>query len=133
MKDNLHVEVTLKHVVSVEQMRDLLCCALEGGVNHWADYKPGFSPPEEDLVDGPSGVWEGLHHYWFEHPQYKLIITDRVTGKIHEISYSRLKLGVIDLAKKYPSHVVSILNEDMDAETGDAFLQCCILGDIYYG
>ena len=132
-KDNFNVDVLVKHRVSVEQMRDLLSCALEGGANHWADYKSGFSPSEEDLVEGPGGIWTGLSQYWFEHPQYKLAVTDRVTGKVHEIDYSRLKLGIIDLAKKYPSHVVSILNDDMDAEVGDAFLQCCILGDIYYG
>tara|TARA_B100000073_G_C23517063_1_gene486262 strand:+ start:190 stop:594 length:405 start_codon:yes stop_codon:yes gene_type:complete len=132
-KEDLSVDVLVKHQISVEQIRGLLCCALEGGVNYWADYKVGFSPSEKDLDDEPGGVWKGLHHYWIEHPKYMLVVTNRIAGIEHKINYSRLKLGVIDLAKKYPNHIVSILNEGTDAEVGDAFLQCCLLGDIYYG
>lgn len=132
-KDNLYIEVMVKHRISTEQLRDLLSCALEGGINYWADYKAGYSPTEEELAQGPGGIWEGLPQYWVEHPDYKLIIRDIAEGKDLELTYSGLKLGIVDLAKKYPHHVYSITNDEMDAETGDAFIQCCVLGDIYYG
>lgn len=132
-KDNLHVEVTVKHRISTEQLRDLLSCALEGGINYWADYRAGYSPTKEELAQGPGGIWEGLPEYWFEHPDYKLLVNDRGEGKTLELTYSAMKLGLVDLANKYPHRILDIINDDMDAETGDVFIQCCLFGDVYYG
>jgi len=37
------------------------------------------------------------------------------------------------MAEKYPRHFANFAQEAEDAETGDVFIQCCVLGEIVYG
>lgn len=38
----------------------------------------------------------------------------------------------LELLPKYPRHLLSILTENADGETGDVFLQLCLFGEIKY-
>ena len=44
-----------------------------------------------------------------------------------------LRRGLQVLADKYPRIAGAIVSEDSDAASGDALLQCAILGDVIYG
>ena len=37
------------------------------------------------------------------------------------------------MANKYTWHFDNFINDNADAETGDVFLQCSVLGDIVFG
>jgi hypothetical protein len=37
------------------------------------------------------------------------------------------------MAREAPQHFADFLNENDDADTGDVFVQCCLLGEIRYG
>lgn len=130
-KGPVTVQLTVR--ISNAQIRDLLSTALEGGINYWADYEAGFTPDKEAMAEKLSGVWEGLPVYFIEDPEYKIVITDMYASKTHELTYDRIRLGLVDMAAKYPGHMRNLLTEEFDAETGDVFIQCCLFGDVYYG
>ena len=130
-KGPVTVQLTVR--ISNEQIRDLLSAALEGGINYWADYEAGFTPDKEAMANKLRGVWEGLPVYFIEDPKYTLLIKDMYESKTHELTYERLRLGLVDMATKYPGHMQKLLTDEFDAETGDVFIQCCVFGDIIYG
>lgn len=132
MSDNLYT-VTTKVNVSLEEIADLLCCGLEGGINYWASYKAGYVPTTEELTNYSSGSYKGLPEYTLEHPDYSLIIQDKNTEVEHRLNLKGLKLGLVDMASKFPRHFKEVIEYNCDAETGDVFLQCCVFGDIIYG
>jgi hypothetical protein len=37
------------------------------------------------------------------------------------------------MAADYPRHFADLVNENDDADTGDAFVQCCVFGEVIYG
>lgn len=56
--------------------------------------------------------------------------------KKHTVTTKKIKEAVELMAEKYPRHFRNAVLDDgvaMDAETGDVFLQLCVLGDIVYG
>jgi hypothetical protein len=44
-----------------------------------------------------------------------------------------LAKGLQTMAEKYPRHFADFVAENDDADTGDVFLQCVVLGDVVYG
>ena len=133
MVDNFPYTVTTKVNITRDQIVDLLCYGLEGGINYWATYSAGFIPTPEEMAKYVDGVYSGLPVYDIGHPDYKLIIRDIETNKQHTLTLEKLRLGVADMASKYPRHFNSFIQDDPDAETGDVFIQCCVFGDIIYG
>jgi len=125
--------VTTKVRVRVKEITDLLCCGLEGGIHHWAGFRSGYNPEPEELARYTEGCYKGLPVYALEHPNYVLIIQDRNTMEEYPITLDRLKLGLTDMAAKFPHHFSNVMQDNCDAETGDVFLQCCVFGDIIYG
>ena len=83
--------------------------------------------------------------YWSENSlEYESVVKKVMTGgnitikdleeeKEYILNASMFRKGLTIIAKKYSSHFSDILKDDTDAMTGDAFLQCCLLGDIIYG
>lgn len=49
------------------------------------------------------------------------------------IGRAEVQTGLDKMANDYPSHLGDFINENYDAETADAWWQCCVLGDIIYG
>jgi hypothetical protein len=37
------------------------------------------------------------------------------------------------MQEQYPRHFSNFISENYDAETGDVFLQCCLLGKVKFG
>lgn len=58
--------------------------------------------------------------------------TDDAPDSTFVLNRGALKKGLEVMAKKYPRHTADFLTGNEDAETGDAFLQCCVFGDIWY-
>jgi hypothetical protein len=52
---------------------------------------------------------------------------------VYRLDLAALKKGLQILGEKYPHLMSDFVNENEDAITGDAYIQCCLLGDIVYG
>lgn len=114
-----------------EQVMNLLCAALEGGSNYWISEVHQGEEPAQPLDNDFA---------WFEWwPVYggsiKLVELDPDTGerKQHILNKDVLREGLAKMAEKSPRHFADVLAGNDDGETGDVFLQYCLLGELIYG
>ncbi len=108
----------------IERLKDLLCCAFEGGTNYWID-----------RVETPPMHKRPLEmEFWHEAPIYDLaLIIHHDRDQVATLNGHALLRGLTVLKQKYPRHWHNFEIENEDAETGDVFVQCCIFGEIIYG
>lgn len=104
------------HVHQTQEVQDLLIGAVEGGSNYWAQ----FSTKGGDFYD-------------FDKEGYALNVHDKEGGKDYTLDLKAISKGLRVFAKKSPLLYQDFLKGDMDAETSDCFLQCCVFGEIVYG
>jgi hypothetical protein len=113
----------------------LLVSAFEGGSNYWyridnsrTVYARGLSNGSFEyltlvpLVEGCSLI---VQHDANEDGKY--------VDCPHPLNRARLIAGMQLMAEKWPHHCRDVLAENADADTGDVYLQCCVLGDLVYG
>lgn len=128
----------------VKTVRGLLCSALEGGANYWHtvsrySFAPGVA--KEDFIG--KGRFVDPEVYW--HPTQLIpfapgcaveiaeLDEDESKQKVHRLDREAMQRGLQVMLDKYPHHFADVLKENADAETGDVFLQCCLLGELVYG
>ena len=128
--------VTLSISLTVEHISDVLCSALEGGSNYWYNIEEYITPPTWEFSSEPKRD-NGFH--WAQdyplNPGGALMMSDKDDygqGTVNRLDLVTIHKGLTVLAEKYPHHVADILMENADAGTGDAFLQCCLFGEIVY-
>lgn len=144
---NLDIKVHVPMTVKATVIGNLLCCAFEGGSNYWYEID-GYEFPDgisyEDFREG--GRFTDPKNYFHPaqiiplHAGCSVLIADRETEvepgenrPHHSLDRDNLIRGLEVLAAKYPHHYSDILAENEDADTGDAYLQCCLFGEIVYG
>jgi hypothetical protein len=129
--------------VSDEMIHGALCCAFEGGTGYWCridDYDLAEGLTLEDFHEG--GKMQNGEIYW--HPSQLIpmaegcaVICCEHAGPEepkHRLDRAAIERGLQVMADKYPEHFTDLLNwRRCDADTGDAFLQCCLLGELVYG
>ena len=106
--------------VSEERMSDLLESGFYGGTDHWCCIRSGSI---KSLLAGTKNIviqelGDDMNDY---------------TGKKHELKRDMLEPGLKLLAEKFQHHWNNVLEDNIDADTGDAFIQCAVLGDIVFG
>lgn len=119
----------------LDRVADLLCSALEGGSNYWYRIETFHAPPARDFV------WDEKHVY--RHVEYPLshggaLIFSTAAdgeddGKRYRLDLHSVLIGLRVFREKFPRHFGDWLAENDDADTGDAFLQCCLFGEMVYG
>ena len=122
-------EVQIKVKISEERMKGLLCCAMEGGSNYWAEIVKYVIPKDADTstvefkhIDIP--FIEGCG----------ILIQDQFGDEEPKLlNIDAMKKSLQIMGEKYKWHLDNFLKENDDAETGDVFLQCALYGDIIYG
>lgn len=117
-----------------QRIKDLLCCAFEGGSNYWYDIKDYMIPA-------------GISLDALEYPQLDLpllqdgavIITDLEARdgsepSFHDVKLNRTSLlnGLILMYHNHPKHFADFMAENEDAITGDVFLQLACFGDVIF-
>jgi hypothetical protein len=128
-----------------QRLKDLICCGIEGGIGYWAeiyDYEFGSGFSSKDFLEG--GKMTDPKNYW--HPSQLIPFvkgcsvvlqqTDVEAGEeadVWRLNRQALVDGLTIMMNKYPRHAANFLDENEDAETGDVFIQCCLLGEIVYG
>lgn len=122
--------------VSFQRAADLLCCAIEGGSNYWAEIVKVKEPKEFSfLMDSDLGG-ENPKPYLSDYPFNGGSITfSDGEGDMPDttLDLEAIKKGLQVLATEHPSHWKDFLNENEDADTGDVFLQCCLYGEVVFG
>jgi hypothetical protein len=119
-----------------------LCSALEGGSNYWYTIVEFVQPNKFlNFSDVHQHDERKLNPEIYRHLDYPtnpggaLVIKDKEDedGKLYRLDLNACARGLQVMQEKYPRHFGAFLSEDDDAETGDVFLQCCLLGDVVYG
>lgn len=130
-------EVPTRGGLSDENIRNLLTSAFEGGSNYWyaeLEPHPDNDKPEEDFWIGGPQQGETYYHWAQLMPLTEgcaVMFRDRETGQRHTLDCEACERGATHL-QQYPRHFAAAVADDGDADTGDAFLQCCIFGEVVY-
>jgi len=139
------VSVTVPFEVKIKRLGDLLCCALEGGSNYWYRIEKFVIPDKFENYcfeeDDKSKQPEIFRHIDYPtNPGGAIIVSDFHGNDDDEegmtetkVDLEQLQKGLMIMAQKYPKHFSDFMNENEDADTGDVFLQCCVLGELVYG
>lgn len=53
--------------------------------------------------------------------------------EVWRLDMDAIKRGCDVMSTKFPRHWANFIAENEDADTGDAFVQCCLFGDLVYG
>lgn len=117
--------VNIEFKITKQMIQDLLVCAFEGGSNYW--YSQLEPLAETSKKEHPSdSFYDNLVTNGFN-------LYDNEGGKHHKVTPGAFKIAMQIMRDKYPSHLADVQKENMDAATGDVFLQLAIFGDIIYG
>lgn len=125
-------EVLVTIPVTWRRICDLICTGIEGGFSSWLHHinrdsswrgsDPAYYQPE----------------FWLQGGRYSAKFdskSDREgdgSGRA-TIDAAALITGLRTMATKEPLQFANFLNENDDAITGDAFLQCVLLKEVIYG
>lgn len=96
-----------------------------------------LSPPSEKTKEAMDAIggWDGRGWTAFLHGRYddKVIVTDdEGTEHVVTLRQARERIQTV-FAEKHKRHLMDIVNEDDDGDTGDVLLQCIALGEVVYG
>jgi len=125
---------TVTITVSDRTIADLLCSAIEGGSNYWIG---NMSPRPGKRAVKPWG--DDYTPSYIEAPfSGSLVIMvsdedDERSNNTYTLNRARLKQGLQIMAEDYPEAFSEVLADNMDATTGDMFLQCCLFNEVVYG
>jgi hypothetical protein len=121
------MEVNIKRTFKDDDIKDLLCNALEGGSGYWCAIKRHENP------DNVKCEYKHLDLPFTEKGGVIIIVPEDEDDKEYRLDRASMKKGLEIMAEKYDWHYRNFINDDADAETGDVFLQCSLLGDIIFG
>lgn len=114
--------VQVQHEFEPSAVANLLVSAFEGGSNYWAHPKTYNAKTADRIVAGELTIE---------------VVEDCGEGDepvTHKLDLAALHRGLEIMARSTPGrHFNNFVNGDDDAETGDVFLQLCLLGKIVYG
>jgi hypothetical protein len=129
------VEIVQSHEFSTENINDLICTALEGGINYWCS-------SAEIVKDKPTKTFVGVSaedqtnvHYASDVIGYggKLTLTDAEDpDETWELDLPKMLKGI----KRYcedRNESLSDLMDNHDAETADCIVQYALFDEIVYG
>jgi len=122
MKFNIEIEI------SNDQVETLICSAFEGGSNYWMDFDT--NPLIKDFKWNSNNYPAQIVNGDVEVNIYDNANDEELLGRLNTIT---IQQGLKIMVDKYPAYFADIINENDDAETGDVFMQCCIMGEVVFG
>lgn len=124
------------HGVPLEEVRSLIVSAIEGGSNSWIDGEIIAREPSawehEDMYIRPEKAAHWYHDYPLN-PGGGLIFRVYEDTETYILDLASIEKGLEILQERYPHYWRDIEDENADAYTGDAFLQCALFGELVYG
>jgi hypothetical protein len=136
--------IQVSHEISKARIGCLLCSAFEFGSGYWCsiDRDACVEPPEVDfeafkgdsILEGPDVYY---HIHWPLSDGGSLALYDAEEGPEKgdrwTLDLEACRRGLQVMAVKYPRHFANFMRENDDSETGDVYLQCCLLGELVFG
>lgn len=113
--------VLLNVPVSRQLLMDLLCTAVEGGSNYWAQFSKAERTPDLDYLSV---------HVREQEASGCARVSRTVTADDLALGLERLATAKFATATQ---HLADALSEDGDATTADVVLQMTLFGDVVYG
>lgn len=124
--------------IPAKDIAGLLCSGFEGGVGYWCRIMDFRTPKVVRPMIDETEV--------FRHTDYPLLEGGAVICRLYDEpgqsdqKYDKLVLdraaiqrGLTLMAEKCPKHWADFIDENYDSNTGDVFIQLCLLGDVVYG
>jgi len=111
--------------ITEERVKDLLCCAFEGGSNYWYFIQS---------YNHPNGVLPKMEFWYLDLPLLEggsLTITAEGQPP-KKLDLESIQRGLKLLPEKCPRQWADFIAEDEDAITGDCFLQLCLYGEVLF-
>jgi len=126
--------VTTAVQIDSDKIAELLCSAFEGGSGYWSEIG-GYNVPKEVWLWGDgSNIFKYIQYPLSKGGAVIVLETgDGDVSKEHVLDLAAIKRGLQTMANKEPRHFANFLAGNGDADTGDVFLQCCLLGEVVYG
>jgi len=123
--------VQIKLDIPDGRIKDMLCCALEGGSNYWY-WIESYNYPEGQTEEGLNLEYPHLDLPLIEGGS--LTISDQ-EGYMPDRILDRKTIlqGLTIMAEKWPRPFADFQTEEDDATTGDVFLQCALYGEVIFG
>lgn len=129
-KREKHIIVSYTREVKIPFKRiwDLLVTAFEGGSNYWIRYVELTSNPENlDNIDAGFDLYNAILN---KGGSIKIVDDD---GGTHVLDVEKAIAGLQKFKAIHEKEFFNFIEERDDADTGDAFLQACLFGEIVYG
>jgi hypothetical protein len=134
------IKITVSIDISIERIKDLLCCAFEGGIDYWALIQEGATQADMDKVGaeyyheipalgGELKVYDREDFGDTDDPQELLGVLN-MEGMKKALQY--MAEGTDKNGKDCPgfrNHWDWFMNENEDATTGDIFVQLAVMGE----
>lgn len=126
--ETIKVQVKVPVSITIEQISDLLCIAIEGGSNYWCDSITRIGGVTKEQA-------EFRHEVPFVEGGSLEVVEneDEGEGRVTLLNKEKLIDGLSVFAEKCPRQFSDLMADNSDAETGDCFLQCCCFGEVIYG
>lgn len=122
MNDQIFEIISIPTSITTENIKDLLCNAIEGGSNYWIETITRYNATVDQAEYRQDVPFAGGF----------LELVDIEDDK-HIVDLNSIKKGLKIFQEKYPWHLQNLIKDNADAETGDVFLQCCVYGEVIYG
>ena len=127
------IKVKIEKEVTMQQISDILCSALEGGSNYWMEIKKKVAP--RNFNNTKAGEEKFTHIAYPMNDGGYIIIEDIEADEPvqYTLNLNAIRNGLKIMAEKESRHFNDFITENDDAITADVFLQCCLLGKTIYG
>lgn len=128
--------LTVTHEVPLSRIADLICCAVEGGVNrYWMRIERTRKPRKPVAYVSPQDgkIYPHIDYALCKGGAITFRDTEDATRPLMVLDLDAIKRGLALMPKLTPRHWADFLSENEDASTGDVFVQLCLLGEIVYG
>jgi len=121
------IQVMVPVPITGQMVDDLLITAFEGGSNYWIDNIRLFNQDNEQVRGHGDNPTQSLS---------SIVVVQQET--LEEVTLfmppsTCIERGLKFMAEKYARHFANLMIDDIDAETADVFLQCCLFQEIVYG
>jgi hypothetical protein len=132
LKNNVEVNkkltISVRTHVTFEQIKSLLDSASRGS-SYWSRQDLGYESEAELALS-----LEGIEIEDMEESEERFVggFWEKNAPKIHVLNLPKIKRGLTVMAKKEPIEFANFIKGDYDMNTGDAFLQCCLFGEVIY-
>jgi len=113
------------------QVADLLRFACDGTGDHWCRIVEYVKPPAIHFRTDNAQILRHVDYPLNEGGSLGISSTEP-DSEVFRLNFESISSGLNAMATECPRHFADFLNDRADAITGDAFLQCCLFGELIY-